>query len=291
LNVWIKKKTPLLALILACAVTLGACTQSPAPETDAPPAPESPSPTDTATLIPSPTEDVPEETPEPTPEPTPVPWPVNADIGLSVTTWNESVSEGGVLCLSAEASLPSFSGAPDAVIGYYTAAMEDFQRRAQGYADEAKAMRRDGALTRPYAFSQNFVVECNAARIISVRRIEELDMGGMHAETVVYGNNFSADTGKLLGLDDFFAVTRDEYMPVLLAEVIAQLGQNPNDLFEDWRETAEESLAFASSADFCVTPDGLSLFFPELSLAPYALGVIRVDAPWGALEGLWKLPE
>lgn len=289
MNAW----TKIAALALVCAVALCACTSSPAPDTQTPPGPqETASPTETQTLIPAPSretsEDPPEETPEPAPEATLTPWPVNADIGLSVTTWNESYKEGGDLCLTASISLPAFSGVSDSIPDFYAYLLEDLQRSAQGWADMAKAEKADGSLTRPYAINQSFTVECNSARIISVRRMGELDMGGMHADTTVWCETFSADSGIWLNLDDFFTVPSEEYISVLLDKVIGELGKNTPDYFEDWRETAERELPRAA---FCVSPEGLSFFYPELTLGPYALGVVRADIPWGDLEGIWTFPE
>ncbi|MCL2030816.1 MAG: DUF3298 domain-containing protein [Oscillospiraceae bacterium] len=275
MKLWIRMITP----ALACAAVLCACTGSPAPAgepSSSPPVTEAA--TETPTLIPVPPQETepPQKTPPPSAEPAPV-WPANTGIGISVTAWSDFISENGELLLAADITLPVFSGAPDAIARYYAAALEDFQRSAQARADEAKEMFRDGALTRPYALSQGFSIECHAARLISVIRTEERDMGGMHSEMEVYGETFSADSGKLLALDDFFTVPPEEYLPLLLAGVAADLDGSAADLFDDWRETAE---ALLPRAAFCVSPEGLSLFYPELTLAPYALGVVRADIPW-----------
>lgn len=289
MNVWIR----VLAIAGALVLLLSACTKKPTEE----PTEQAMSPT-SVPIGPSdqPSELPPTDTVSPTPEPpiTPVPspgevkeWAVNSGVTLSVTVWSQSYSADGSLYLDAEANIPALSGVPAAVTEYYGRILESFQRRSEVVSAEVKAWQKAGSLMRSCELRQDFYTECNNGGFISVRRLETYDSGGLHPEMTLTCDNFRVSDGKLLSMDDFFNVPRETYYPVLLAKTIEILEKRADDLAEGWREDVEALFPFDA---FCMTQGGLSLFFPEPSIASYAVGTVRVDIPWESIEGIWKLP-
>lgn len=284
----------LLCLVLVCALVLSGCGKnSPSTRPDASLEPSSGTASEsaqpTASTSPEPYSESPSATPEvpsPTPENVKV-WDNNSGISLSVTAWSQEYSAEGSLCLTADISLPALNGAPGAVTDYYTQILGSFQRRAEALSAEIAQWQKDGSLTRAGELGQTFMVECNSGGFISVRRLETYDSGGLRPEVTLMCDNFRVSDGKLLGLDDFFTVGRDEYFPILLTETLRQLEAREDDLAEGWRVDAEALFPFDL---FCMTPAGLSLFYPEPSLAAFAIGTVRVDIPWESIEAIWKLP-
>lgn len=285
------KKSLVFLLALLCAFAFTSCSQSPAPSESQTPESQIPEPSPSAEPSAPPSETAqkaPADTEQPSEPPAATVWPVNEGVEMTVISWSDSLTINGDTRLNAEIRLPELSGSLSAVGGYYVIARVAFMRYADECAEDAKNQQSGGGLVLPYNLSQDFVIECNAAGLFSVRREEKAQLGGMHASTRVFAETFRVSDGFQLKLNDFFSVPPEEYWPRLLAAVNEDLAKRAEDLFEDWQESAERLFP---DGNFCVSQEGLSFFYPELSLAPYAMGVVRVDVPWGAVDGLWTLPS
>jgi hypothetical protein len=204
-----------------------------------------------------------------------------ADNGLSVgrTSYQNTFKQGGAETLTADGSFPQTGAA--VIDAYYAGCRDDFERLCEARAEDAA---RD---TTPYRIDADFTVECSAGGILSVSRHISQFSGGAHGSTAVYCETFSVGTGRLLTLDDFFAAGREEYTARLLESVLAVIDARPGEFWPDAKQLAEDLFPYDT---FCITKDGVSLFFPEYNIAPFAAGTVRVDVPWGAVADIFTLP-
>jgi len=275
-----------LSLIFIVSFTLlAACSKeppSPDPEESPPPVSgEEP----TLPIDPSPpfvTDSEPSGSPVPPPEypsvELAVEWRDNAITAESIT-YKNTFKKGGTTTLSANGSFPQTGVA--AIDTYFASCRDDFTRKCEFMAEEAAFD------TRAYEFDANYTVECNAGGLFSVSRTRHEYMGGARGETYIFCETFSAADGRLLTIDDFFNAEREVYTPRLLEFVVAFIDENPGDYWTDAKDNARNFFPYDT---FCITKDGVSLFFPENNIGPHTLGVVRVDVPWGAIAEMFTLP-
>lgn len=203
-----------------------------------------------------------------------------ADNGLSTgrVNYQNTFKRGGAAVLTADGSFPQVGVA--AIDTYYLNCRDDFERLCESGAEEAG----DGT---PYQFDAGFTIEINAGGLLSVSRTVFQYRGGAHGGADIRCETFSAVSGKLLTLDDFFPAGRDEYTGRMLEYIDAAIDAAPGEFWPDAKQIARDLFPYDL---FCVTKDGISLFFPEYNLSSYAAGTVRVDVPWGAVADIFVLP-
>ncbi|MCL2003225.1 MAG: DUF3298 and DUF4163 domain-containing protein [Oscillospiraceae bacterium] len=194
--------------------------------------------------------------------------------------YQNTFRSGGEAVLTAGGSFPQTGSA--SIDAYYLALRDDFERLSESLAEAAAEDRL------AYQLDAGFAVEMNAGGIYSVSRQIYQYFGGAHGSTAVYCETFSAATGRLLTLDDFFTVGQDAYTARLLEFVHHDIDRNPAEFSPEAKELAR---VFFPYETFVITPDGISLLFPEYNIAPFTSGIIRVEVPWGAVADIFTMPE
>ena len=157
---------------------------------------------------------------------------------------------------------------------------EGFYTRCEQMLEEARARRDEGSAAEASVCTFTYAVERNDGGVLSLRyeQYRYID-GGAHGETETRCATYDLHTGRRLYLEDF--VTTPGGIDALVRAVAEQCGLYPEDYYPDYALLARECLPYDA---FCVTPDGIALFYPELTLAPLMAGVLRFDIPWAALE-------
>jgi hypothetical protein len=205
-------------------------------------------------------------------------WPENA-ITTGQTAYQQTFGSGGRTTLTADGVFPQTGNT--AIDQFYMTARNDFERLSESRAEQAA----EDSL--PYQLIAGFTVEVNAGGILSVSREVYQFTGGAHGGTAVYCETFSVATGRLLALDDFFTVGREGYTARLLEFVSHAIDQDPVRFSPEAKQLARELFPYDT---FVITPDGISLIFPEYNIAPYSSGTIRIDVPWGGVADMFALP-
>jgi hypothetical protein len=106
-----------------------------------------------------------------------------------------------------------------------------------------------------------------------------------------FADLFSALDGKRLELDDLFAVTQDEYLPILYASLLNaenRFVQGHTPEYADWFKAyhREERITNFDRASVAITPAGLVFIYPTGSASDNATGVVFLDVPFSDLQGL-----
>ncbi|MDR0325770.1 MAG: DUF3298 and DUF4163 domain-containing protein [Oscillospiraceae bacterium] len=273
-------------LLLLC---LSACTRVEDPSPDGPDEPEPPPVTGEEPALPVPSDppgntEPPEEYPTPSPPPVypsvelAADWAENA-ISVEWTGYQDTIQKGGETALTADGVFPKTGIA--AIDSYYQNCRDDFQRLCENRAEEA--------VETPYSYicDAGFQVEINAGGIFSVSRTVYQFFGGARGGTDVHCETFLVASGKLLTLDDFFTVGRDQYTARLLESVYATIDAEPYAYWPDAKQIVNDLFPYDT---FSITRNGISLFFPEYNIAPGVAGIVRIDVPWGAVADIFVLP-
>ncbi|MDR0248328.1 MAG: RsiV family protein [Oscillospiraceae bacterium] len=205
-------------------------------------------------------------------------------VNIGNTVWSQTYKDGAVECLVASAGLPLLSGAPDAINDFYSGVLDSFQTKCENRFAQAKADYQSGVLAAPYEMSLNYYTELNSGGYFSVYRVETLDSGGARPIFSISCDTFSLSGGARLTLDDFFNVSAAFYLPLLLSHVRDYIARDPESYY------AEDAEAYFPYETFCLTPGGISLFYPPDSIAAFAVGAVRIDIPHSALGDIWNWP-
>ena len=155
------------------------------------------------------------------------------------------------------------------------------KKEYEEYRQEALDMRKE--LT-----DQKFTYVCNYefrpirfdGAVASMSWMKYYDLGGAHPSTYNAYYNFDTRTGKQLALSD---VVKDmdgftTYVKNELADRAAR-----GELFDGYEETVDDMFAGTDpeqTLEWAVTEKGVSVYFEEYMIAPYAAGEIEVAVPF-----------
>lgn len=283
----------LLLPALSLCLLLFACQTKESKPTLSPPQsspPASPLPSPLASQVPA------SPSPSPTAAETPTPRPsgeiIAPDFEIDEDFWQQEYRHtDGALLASVSCAWPKLpDSAPQAIRDYYSQLHSDTEREAAAvFSKEAAISYEDSKASsqdfRPYSLEENYSVQFNDSKILSVLRNTARYTGGVHGQEDVFTETFDLSTGKKLTLDDLMSVDRETYIRRLVPLICEQIASNPEDYVEGYEQTAADSFPVDL---FCVTDTGLALFYPPYVLASYAQGVCRFDIPLEKYEDIWK---
>jgi hypothetical protein len=111
--------------------------------------------------------------------------------------------------------------------------------------------------------------------------------GGAHGNTVRHADTWSLITGRRVQMGDFFINTT--YQSIILGSIIAQINEQltkgNNIYFDDYQKNV---FKYFDERNFYLTPEGLAVFFPLYTIAPYSSGLVTFVVPYSDFVGLLK---
>ncbi|WP_167527153.1 PdaC/SigV domain-containing protein [Paenibacillus cellulositrophicus] len=139
-----------------------------------------------------------------------------------------------------------------------------FKDKAEAFATEAKAKakKRDAKVEHPYEFDGTFLVTYNRQGVLSIVTDSYEYTGGAHGMTAREGFTFSLKDGKQLTLDSLLHNSADA--KTKLDKLLKQ--KATKDGFTDGFNGLKKD------ADFYVKESGLTIFFQQYEIGPYAAG-------------------
>ena len=288
------KKTVLLALIAALAISLTGCTAAaaqlpdptaaPAEKTDAPSAAETAAPAETAVH--------------------------EGRLVVTFSTESEDyyTDDGKQLLLGYSCVAPSVTieGRADAETAVNAALDEEYVLFTEGNGDQDGISGREGFLNAardeyalrqeyggeanmpPYALERSVDVTRGDGRVLSLFFTDYTFAGGVHGYAFHWAANFDTLTGKELTLadlgkdDDFLAAAADRLFDVAGSAEYLMYG-----FFDGYRETLPTLLR---DGNWYFSDEGLAVIANAYEIAPYASGTIEFTLPWAWLQ--WHIkPE
>jgi len=157
------------------------------------------------------------------------------------------------------------------------------------YAEEF-LQTEDNELFYSYSNDQELGVARHDNAVVSLLVLSSLYSGGTHPNSVQVAYNLDVENRKLLRLED---VITEEGAGELAKLVRAGVDEKftvidgGNGLFEDYGATIDNSMTYGSMTPYWYLNDaGLVIFYNQYELGPYAAGIIKVELPYAALEGI-----
>jgi hypothetical protein len=180
------------------------------------------------------------------------------DIKITSETLNKSNKNADITI-----KYPKISGLTNEV---ETAINATFKNQAEAFAAESQeeASHRDGTIeTHKYDFEQVFAVTFNREGVLSVLVDQYGYTGGAHGGTVRSGHTFSLKDGKPVELKDLLKAA-----PNYKQQLDKMLKDDSKDItFPDTPG------GLTSDPNFYVSEGGISIFYQQYEIAPYAAGI------------------
>lgn len=116
--------------------------------------------------------------------------------------------------------------------------------------------------------------------------------GGAHGNYGVLGYNFDSRTGKELSLED--VISDREALYERLLELLDERYGAGQMLFEGYEETVRDEVfghevgGYPMSLTWTLGKDGMTVYFEQYVIAPYAAGLLTVEIPYAGNEGMFQ---
>ena len=147
-----------------------------------------------------------------------------------------------------------------------------------------------------YSFSnyQQMGIARHDETVVSLIVLSSLYSGGTHPNSVQVAYNLDIENRRLLRLEDILTETgAGELGRLVQAGVDEKFApiDGGNGLFDDYADTIGTSMTYGNMTAYWYLNDvGLVVFYNQYELGPYAAGIIKVELPYEALDGILK-PE
>ena len=220
---------------------------------------------------------------------------------FTFTAQNSTVTDdSGLTLLIENRTEPTFTSADTERCAWVNGVLDRIERDYRTDSTNLDAYAREfvtlNGTENFYSFSnyQQLGVARHDSRVVSLIALSSLYSGGTHPNSVQVAYNLDIENRRILRLED-----------LILEEGAAELGRlvrtgvdekfamidGGNGLFEDYADTIKTSMVYGNMTAYWYLNDvGLVVFYNQYELGPYAAGIIKVELPYSALDGILK-PE
>lgn len=147
---------------------------------------------------------------------------------------------------------------------------------------EYKDSVQNGFPFRPYDAVMKYTVTLNKSCHLSTYFDKYEYTGGAHGNTIRNSDNFDLKTGRRVRMRDLFP-RGTNYRRLVLEQILKQadkmMEENPI-LFEDYRQLI---VKYFDPDSFNLTPKGISVYYQQYEIGPYASGIITFEIPYESL--------
>ena len=211
---------------------------------------------------------------------------------------NSVTNDDGLTIMIENQTVPAFtSGDPERsswVEDLLNQLDRDYRTNSENLEIYARDFVAENGTDYFYSYSnyQQMGIARHDERVVSLIALSSLYSGGSHPNSVQVAYNLDIENQKILLLED-----------VILEEGAAELGtlvragvdekfamiDGRNGLFSDYGDTISNSMTYGNMTAYWYLNDvGLVVFYNQYELGPYAAGIIKVELPYEALEGILK---
>ena len=155
---------------------------------------------------------------------------------------------------------------------------------ADNFFAEYETVRKEFPVSWPYQFELTGSVLLNRSGLLTVDLSYYAFTGGAHGNSYTEYFVFDTMTGKRLGLNDVFEEGFEERLNKLIDSRYRQMkGLSPTE-----RLDGEKGMLFENYIHFnnniALTGRGVSFFYNNYEIAPYAVGPTKIDLPYSELK-------
>ena len=136
----------------------------------------------------------------------------------------------------------------------------------------------------PWGLSSEWDTAFRCRALVSGVLVLSSFTGGAHPNPSLVSLNFDMEKGRALQLGDLFR-PGSNHLRVLSEYCLAELKTRGDEMVfaEDGAAPKAENYQV-----WTLGPKGLKVVFPPYQVAPYAVGTVEVEVPWGRLAGLLR---
>ena len=247
------------------------------------------------------TESVTAQPPEATPETVAEAPEVCAAEYFTFTAQNSTVTDDDGLTIMLEnQTIPTFTSADpersawvDEILARIDRDYRTDSTNLDTYAREYLSMYGSDTF---YSFSnyQQMGIARHDETVVSLIVLSSLYSGGTHPNSVQVAYNLDIENRRILRLEDILTETGAGELGRLVQEGVDEKFapiDGGNGLFDDYADTIGTSMTYGNMTAYWYLNDvGLVVFYNQYELGPYAAGIIKVELPYEALDGILK-PE
>ena len=162
------------------------------------------------------------------------------------------------------------------------------EQLADEFFAEYESVQKEFSVSWPYQFDLDGSVLLNRSGLLTVDLSYYAFTGGAHGNSYTQFFVFDAVKGTRLGLDDVFVQGFEERLNKLIDSRYREMkGLTAAD-----RLDGEKGMLFDNviefNSNFALTGQGVSFFYNNYEIAPYAVGPTTIDLPYGDLENILK---
>ena len=141
-----------------------------------------------------------------------------------------------------------------------------------------------------YSNYQQLGVARHDETVVSLISLSSIYSGGSHPNSVQTAYNLDIQNRRILRLEDVIdGSSAGELADLVRSGVDERFAfiDGGNGLFDDYADTISISMSFGNMTPYWYLNDiGLVIFYNQYELGPYAAGIIKVELPYEALEGI-----
>jgi hypothetical protein len=162
------------------------------------------------------------------------------------------------------------------------------EQLADEFFAEYESVQKEFSVSWPYQFDLDGSVLLNRSGLLTVDLSYYAFTGGAHGNSYTQYFVFDAVGGTRLGLDDVFVQGFEERLNKLIDSRYREMkGLTAAD-----RLDGEKGMLFDNvvefNGNFALTGQGVSFFYNNYEIAPYAVGSTTIELPYGDLENILK---
>lgn len=147
---------------------------------------------------------------------------------------------------------------------------------------------------REYEWTSRYYVTYNQGCFTSLYTDQYCYMGGAHGNTIRTSDTWDFETGRRVTLSDIFSsdylspLIRNDLFEKIEKQIQERLEKEPGSYFKDYPSLLREHFRPES---FYLTPDGLTLYYQQYDVAPYATGFPEFFFPRSELAEIAPLTD
>ena len=137
---------------------------------------------------------------------------------------------------------------------------------------------------RTYDAVMHYTVTLNQDCTLSTYFDQYTYTGGAHGNTLRFSENWDLQTGSLLQLSDLFGPEEKccrTLLEYIMTAADAEMKKDPGIFFEEYRALLTQ---YFDPNSFYLTPTGVSVYYQQYEIAPYASGIPVFEIPYAALK-------
>jgi hypothetical protein len=166
---------------------------------------------------------------------------------------------------------------------YYSYGTGDFYKKA---VDEYINDRKNHVPFRTYTAMMTFEVLVNLNDFISIFVDIYEFTGGAHGNTGRRADTWSLKTGRHMQLADLFSgAWQNVIFSSILSQINEQLSKGMNIYFDDYQKNV---FKYFDEKNFYLTPEGVAVYYPLYTIAPYSSGIVTFIIPYSEFDGMLK---